>query len=725
MSPPGSATVRNGAIVTFSRKVLVGLVSGLALGVFLGELVAPLKVFADGFIKLLQMTVLPYVTVSIISSLGSLNAAEAKRLGIRVGAVLVGLWIVALAFAMLFPLAFPEQETASFFSTSLIEKPHPFNFVDLFIPSNPFNSLANGVVPAVVLFAVVLGIAMIGLERKQVLLDVLSAANALVGRATRFVVQLTPYGMFAIAANAAGTLKVEQLQHIQVYLQTYMAVALLVSLWVLPGLVSALTPIRYREVLGANRAALITAFMAGDLFIVLPMLIEACKDLLARHALTDQHTGGLPDVVVPASFNFPHTGKLLSLSFILFAAWFADVSLRLLDYPRLALAGLLTFFGSLNAAVPFLLDLFRIPADTFQLYLATGVINQRFGALLAALHTVAVALLGSAAVTGRLRVNPGRLVRFAVVTTVLTAATIGGLRALFASVVRQDFEGAKVVYGMHTVFEPIEARVLPAVPEADVTADSGSHPEAIRRRGALRVCVLPNRVPYAYSNAQGRLTGLDVEMAHRLGRDLRVRLEFVQVALDQLPNVLQKGACDLAMSGIPVTPIRASSMLFSEPYLDETLGCVVRDHLRERFSTWAAIRALGPMRVGAPNVPYYLQEVRDRAPALRIESVAVGDTVEEFAKYDAFLMPAERGSVYTLLHPEFTVVVPQPDPIKVPLAYPLARHDEWKAFVDTWIELKRRDGTIDRLYRHWILGQGAVVARPRWSIIRDVLHWVE
>jgi Na+/H+-dicarboxylate symporter len=714
--------------VTFSTKVLVGLVSGLVTGLFLGEMVAPVKVIADGFIKLLQMTVLPYVTISIIASLGSLDAEEAKRLGLRAGAVMVGLWIVALGFAMLFPLAFPSMETATFFSTSMIEKRPPFNFVDLYIPSNPFHSLANGVVPAVVLFAVVLGIAMIGLERKQVLLDVLSVANGLVSRATRFVVQLTPYGMFAIAANAAGTLKVEQLQHIQVYLLTYVAISMLVALWVLPGLVSTLTPIGYREVLGGTRAALITAFMAGDLFIVLPILIEGCKDLLAKHHLTDEHTAGLPDVIVPASFNFPHTGKLLSVSFILFAAWFADVALELVDYPRLALTGLLTFFGSLNAAVPFLLDMFRIPADTFQLYLATGVINARFGALLAALHTVAVALLGSAAITGRLRVDPRRLLRFVIVTVVLTAATIGGLRTLFSTVLRQEFQGAQIVYGMDTVFPPVDdVRILTEVPSGEPTAAGpDSHANVIRHRGALRVCVLPNRIPYAYTNAKGTLTGLDVEMAHRLARDLVVRLEFVQVELEQLPQVLDAGGCDLAMSGTPVTPLRASRMLFSQPYLDETLAWVVKDHLRDKFSTWEAIRELGPMRVGAPDLPYYLQAVRERAPALQIETVTSPDVMELFSKFDAFLLPAERGSVATLVRPDFTVVVPEPGLIKVPLAYPMSRHDDrWEAFVNTWVELKRRDGTIDKLYRHWILGQDAVKTQPRWSVVRNVLHWVD
>jgi Na+/H+-dicarboxylate symporter len=135
-------------------------------------------------------------------------------------------------------------ETASFFSTTLIEKPPPFDFVSLFSPSNPFHSLADNVVPAVVLFSIVIGVALIGVERKNVLLDVLAVAGQAISKATRFVVQLTPYGIFAIVANSAGTLNVEQIGRIQVYLVTYVAMALLVSLWVLPGLVAALTPFR-------------------------------------------------------------------------------------------------------------------------------------------------------------------------------------------------------------------------------------------------------------------------------------------------------------------------------------------------------------------------------------------------------------------------------------------------------------------------------------------------
>jgi len=39
--------------------------------------------------------------------------------------------------------------------------------------------------------------------------------------------------------------------------------------------------------------------------------------------------------------------------------------------------------------------------------------------------------------------------------------------------------------------------------------------------------------------------------------------------------------------------------------------------------------------------------------------------------------------------------------------------------------MAKRDGTIDRLYDHWILGEGAQSTESRWSVIRDVLHRVE
>ena len=232
---------------TLSRRIVFGLAAGLALGLFIGDRTAVLRIAADAYVKLLQMTVLPYVMVSIVAGLGSLSLEQAKALGTRVGLVLLLLWSVALVAVFLFPLMFPRLETATFFSTTLIEEREPFDLVSLYIPANPFNSLANNVVPAVVLFSIVVGVALIGIPRKAMLLDVLGVINAAVSRATRLIVRLRRTGFSRSPLSPPGTLSFQDLERLQVYLVSYVAVSLLLSLWVLPGLVAALTPIPYRQ----------------------------------------------------------------------------------------------------------------------------------------------------------------------------------------------------------------------------------------------------------------------------------------------------------------------------------------------------------------------------------------------------------------------------------------------------------------------------------------------
>ena len=88
------------------------------------------------------------------------------------------------------------------------------------------------------------------------------------------------------------------------------------------------------------------------------------------------------------------------------------------------------------------------------------------------------------------------------------------------------------------------------------------------------------------------------------------------------------------------------------------------------------------------------------------------------------MLTAERGSAFTLLHPEFSVAVPKPNVYRVPLAYIVAGRDQPLVdVVNTWIDLKRKDGTIDELFGHWILGRHASLHVRRWSILDDVLGW--
>lgn len=102
------------------------------------------------------------------------------------------------------------------------------------------------------------------------------------------------------------------------------------------------------------------------------------------------------------------------------------------------------------------------------------------------------------------------------------------------------------------------------------------------------------------------------------------------------------------------------------------------------------------------------------------------ELIDPDASVDAYALPAERGSVLTMLNPRFTVVIPEGATIRMPLAYPIAGRDaSWVRLVNTWIGLKKREGFIDALYAHWILGRAAESAEPRWSIMRNVLGWVD
>ncbi len=709
-----------------AQRTLVGLFLGVAAGLLLGERARPLQIAADVFFRLLQMAVLPYLTVSLVAGIGSLDAAAAKRLFLRVGALTAVLWAIALAAMFLVPLAFPTIVSASFFSTTLVEERAPVDFVALYIPSNPFHALANNLVPAVVLFSALLGIALIGAERKESLIGTLTVLERALARTNRLVARLTPLGLFAIAGHTVGTLDLQQLARLRVFLLAYAAMAALLALVVFPGLVACLTPIPARRVRQATRDVLITAFVTGDLFIVLPTLVDRCKELLREHAEAGTSDADAPDVIVPAFYNFPHAAKVLSLSFVLFAAWYSETALAPADYPRLAGAGLLALFGSMNLAIPFLLDLLHVPADTFQLFLATGVVNGRFGTLAATMHMVVLALAGSYALQGRLRLGAPRVARFAVASAASTALTVVGVTVVLRALGAGGYEGAQVAGGMGLLRPATErATVLRSLPPP---SDGGAPVlESIQAKGRLRVGYVPDQAPYSHFNTAGELVGFDVEMAHALARELRVRLELAPVDRSRLQEVLDTGQVDLVMAGVTVTTERAARIAFSPPYLDETLAFLVPDERRSDFASAEWVRSQERLRIGVPDLPYIRTLVAREFPHAVLVDVPLDTASSALSgnarRLDALCLTAERGSFLTLLHPQLSVAVPHPLEIKLPLAYPVARNDLAMArFLGVWIDLKRKDGTVQALYDHWILGRDASAHRRSWSVLDDVLH---
>lgn len=239
--------------------------AGILFGILVGEPAEKLELIGNAYISLLQMAVLPYFIVALIYGLGRLSYDEARILGINAVGILAVLWTLCLIVVTAMTFAFPELKAASFFSTNLIEPHEPIDFLSLYLPSNPFHSLSNAVIPAVVVFGMAVGIALIGVREKQHLLQILSTLSDTLTRITQFVVKLTPIGVFALAASAAGTMTLDELARLQVYLVTYAVGALLMTFVLVPMLISALTPFSYRQILVASRDAMVTGFTTGNL----------------------------------------------------------------------------------------------------------------------------------------------------------------------------------------------------------------------------------------------------------------------------------------------------------------------------------------------------------------------------------------------------------------------------------------------------------------------------
>jgi Na+/H+-dicarboxylate symporter/ABC-type amino acid transport substrate-binding protein len=724
-----SSRPKGGLRLSLTTQILIGLAIGVLLGLFFGESIRVLEPLADAYIRLMQMTVLPYLSMGLVLGIGRLDLAQARLLA-RYGIItLLALWLSAIVVVCLMPLAFPHYDASMFFSTTLLQEPEPLSFVDLYIPANPFHSLANSIVPAVTLFSAAVGVAMIGVPGKERFLAPFAVFMDAIGRITRFIVRLTPIGVLPIAAVAAGTLSLDELSRLEVYFVTFVAGALVLGLVILPLLVTALTPFSYREIVAACRDALLTAFVTNNVFIVLPMIAEASDELARRHELARNSEGPVGEVVVPIAFNFPTAGKLLTLLFVPFAAWLTGDSLESSQYPGLLLAGVTSYFAKAQVALPFLLDLVDVPQDLFQLYIPTTLINGKFDSMAGAMSLFAFALITMTAMAGRLRVEAGRLLRFGLFSAVSLVVTVASVGMVLARIVDTTDTKSEALRNMNLSRSvppyAIHADRPPPVDEGSLALDSM---QRVLERGSLRVGYFEDRVPFSFRNARGELVGYDIEMAAQLAMDLGVALELVAVNLDDMEALLRSGQVDV-VAGVRYTHHWIKRLRLSEPYTDVTIGLLVRDSRRQEFETLAAIRAhprltfgvLGDRDLGedyvkafAGDTPYWIVSMDS------IEDILVPGE----RPVDATVVLAESGMAWSLLHPEFSVVIPRNALLRRSLAFGLAEDaDRLGEFLDEWVRLQQVRGNTTRAYDYWVLGKGTENRQPRWSIARDVLHW--
>lgn len=265
--------------VSFTKRVFTALGLGVVLGAaFQGVYGTGVQIIMDtneylgivgsGYVKLLQMIVMPLIMVSIIqavlklrnaSSLGKISAltigtlmattAVAATIGILM-AKLYGLTAVGLtsSAAEVARGAYLEGKLATAQEISLPK------MILSFIPENPFldmTGVRNTSTIAVVLFSIFIGVAATGIAGKQP--DVFESfsrfihvAHAIVMRMVTLVLRLTPFGVFALITQVLAKSSLQDILNLIGFVAaSYSALILMFGVHLILVSLAGLNPARY------------------------------------------------------------------------------------------------------------------------------------------------------------------------------------------------------------------------------------------------------------------------------------------------------------------------------------------------------------------------------------------------------------------------------------------------------------------------------------------------
>jgi len=118
----------------------------------------------------------------------------------------------------------------------------------------------------------------------------------------------------------------------------------------------------------------------------------------------------------------------------------------------------------------------------------------------------------------------------------------------------------------------------------------------------LRVGLDPSWPPFEYVDpASGEVVGLDVDLAHAIGRELGVEVAFVIGGWEGLYSALYAGQFDAILSALPYDPWRTKEALYSISYLNAGPVLVVPSAQADAFDPDVEakdlVRALNGYRV--------------------------------------------------------------------------------------------------------------------------------
>ena len=294
------------------QTVFVGLLLGLVGGALLQSLGEQetvktaldwINLVGGGYVRLLQMIVMPLVFVSILSAITRLNQASSLgKISFSVLSVLLVTTAIAALIGIIMVQVFGltaeglvagERELAA--QAKVVGRVDQVSNLSIpamlisFIPKNPFAELTGAnptSIISTVIFSAFLGVAALSLRKEdQSLGDRIAQGvdtlNKLVMRLVRFVIRLTPYGVFALIIKMAATSKWEDILNLGSFIvASYIAIILMFIVHgVLLGL-SGINPITYFK---KALPTLSFAFTSRSSAASIPLNIETQTDKLGNN----------------------------------------------------------------------------------------------------------------------------------------------------------------------------------------------------------------------------------------------------------------------------------------------------------------------------------------------------------------------------------------------------------------------------------------------------------
>ncbi len=710
------------------QQILLGAILGIACGIFFGDRTAFLQPIGDAYGAMLQIPVYPYLICSLMYGLGRLTSATARQLLGATWIPFLFLWILTLT--TLWSLAHAIPPTAPPLSLTASQLHGGIPLLDLLIPSNPFAALRKNYIPAVAIFAVIYGIAFQGAEHKQTLLEVFDAVKKASVKIWGWIVRLAPFGVFALLASTAGTVRPDRLGGMLLYVVLYLLGAIILGLFVIPFLISALLPESYRSVLRNLRPAIVLAVVTTLSVAALPLVERAVESALDETGCSDsEERRSVVQTSLSLSYVFAQVGNNFIYLLILYAGYISDVPLRLAQKVLLPLMTLLSCFGSPSAtydSVVFLSSWLHLPGTVLDFYVETSAIT-RFGQVLVSVSgfffiTLAVPLLYFKAV----RFRAGRFLAGLGTLAVVCASIVGvsvALRPTLFPPVTSRFAGLHLDPQLTQGIQSSIAATEPPLTKTGTDPESSASSIAsIRKRGVLRVGFNPHVIPFSYRNDRGELVGFDISYAYRLARDLGVSIQLVPFAWPSLAGDLVDHRFDIAMSGIYDTDQRIQSLIVSPPYYATPVALIVPSPRAETFLDAEQLSRPG-LKLAVFDDPVLIPLSRRLFPKAELVIVPNYDSLPGSDRpVEGAVWTLEQAAAWAAEHPGFTAVAP--DHLSGPISTVFAMAPdsaELGAFVSQWLQLRADDGFRAEQIAYWFQLRPRRPSTPRWNLLDFLL----